>query len=58
MFSKYELKLMQEILTKDYAKEYVRRETDGLSQDAIRAQLGGLFDLLVKINIQLATEAV
>jgi len=57
MFSKYELKLMQEILTKDYAKEYVRRETDGLSQDTIRAQLGGMFDLLVKINIQLADQA-
>lgn len=58
MFSKYELKLMQEILTKDYAKEYVRRETDGLTQEQIRAQLGGLFDLLVKINIKLATDAV
>ncbi len=56
MFNRYELKLMQDTLLKQYAKDYHQRENDGLSQETIKAQLQGLFDILVKINIQLNTE--
>ena len=54
MFNRYELKMMQDAIIKQYAKEYHQRECDGLSQETIKAQLQGLFDVLVKINIELA----
>ena len=56
MFNRYELKMMQDAVIKQYAKEYHRRECDGLSQETIKAQLQGLFDVLVKINIELASD--
>lgn len=56
MFNRYELKVMQEAIIKQYAKEYHQRENEGLSQDTIKAQLKGMFDILVKINIELASD--
>ena len=55
MFNRYDLKLMQDAVIKQYANEYRQREDDGLSQETIKAQLQGLFDVLVKINIELAS---
>ena len=56
MFNRYELKVMQDVIIKQYAKEYHQREKEGLSQDTIKAQLKGMFDILVKINIELASD--
>lgn len=57
MFNRYELKMMHEVLVKDYRDEYVRRKTQGLSQDTIHAQLGGMIDLINKIKKQLDSKA-
>ena len=55
MFNKYELTLLKNVILPHYAKEYSRRELEGLTDETIKAQLQGLFDVLVKININLYT---
>lgn len=55
MFNKYELTLLKDVVLPHYAKEYNRREHEGLTDETIKAQLKGLFDVLVKININLNT---
>lgn len=55
MFNKYELTLLKNVILPHYAKEYTRREHEGLTDETIKAQLQGLFDVLVKININLNT---
>lgn len=53
MFTQYELTLMKDVLVKSYAKEVLQREEEGLTQETIKAQLAGLFNILVKINVEL-----
>lgn len=53
MFNKYELTLIKDIIVQHYAAEYLKREIDGLNQETIKAQLAGLFNTLVKINVEL-----
>lgn len=55
VFNKYELTLLKDVILPHYAKEYNRREHEGLTDETIKAQLQGLFDVLVKININLNT---
>lgn len=56
MFSKYDLVTMKEVLAKDIAQRWIQREREGLTQEQIKAQLGGLTDILTKINIELVKQ--
>lgn len=53
MFNKFELTMMRNLLIKEMGKEWLKREEEGLAEDVIKAQLGGMFDLLVKLNTEL-----
>ena len=53
MFNKYELTKIKDVIVQHYAAEYLKRQNEGLNQETIKAQLGGIFDILVKLNIEL-----
>lgn len=56
MFDKFELTTLRQLLLRDIGAEWNRREQKGYSKETIQAQLHGLMELLVKLNLELLTQ--
>ena len=53
MFDVYELTTLRKLLVRDLGAEWVKREQDGLSKETIKAQLHGMMQILIKLNMEL-----
>jgi hypothetical protein len=49
MFNAYELRLIDEALADQLRSEVNRRRQQGISEEVIEAQLGGLLSLIAKV---------